>query len=341
MDARMPSWAKRGMSSGWTCWACSMRQRWSSAPPAEFEDGLVEVEDFAVCAVADGVRVDLVAVLDGDVRGAGDVLDGFQHQPGRLGHVLVRFQQPGTVRPERPVDLALDGAHGQVVVALGRHVVVGQTGVHLFVGLAAHHDVETDRERALVFQSFEPVNGGKGRARVLERGDALGERLLGGERDLAAELRLDLLRGAAGLGAGEGGGHRALGGFAEQAGEVAVRVAHELSAGRGLGIAVVAGGGQGGGVGEGGMAGGVAEEHRVVRADRGEGSVGRVALDCGVRRTVPLLLVPAAPAYPLTGPRRPQPRRPPCRQSRPSWRLRSGPGSSCCCRGSCSGRVPR
>ena len=56
-------------------------------PPAEVivgagrvEDGLVDVQDFAVRAVPDGVRVDLETVLDRDVRGPGDVLDRFEHE---------------------------------------------------------------------------------------------------------------------------------------------------------------------------------------------------------------------------------------------------------------------
>ena len=275
-------------------------------PPAEVvvgarrvEDGLVDVQDLAVGAVADGVRVDLEAVLDRDVGGAGDVRDGFEHEAFGRGHVLVRLQEPRAVRSEGAVDLAFDGAYGEVVVTLDRHVVLGQASVHFLVGVAAHHDVQADRERALFFQTLEPVNGREARPRVLERGHALGQRFLGGQGDLAAELGVDFFGRAAELRIGEGAGDGAVGGLSQQPREFTVLVAHEFAAGRGLGVAGVAAEFHRQGVREGSVARSVFQQHGVVGTDRGKRGVGRVPFHHRVRRAVPLLLVPPAPADPL------------------------------------------
>ena len=203
------------------------------------------------------------------------------------------------MRPERAVDLAFDRAHGEVVVALGRHVVVGETRIHLVVGLATHHDVEADGQRAFGLHLLEAVDGGEAGAGVLERGHPLGERLLGGQHDLAAELRVHLLGRAARLRLGEGRRHGPLGRLAQQTGEFAVLVAHQLAPRRRLRVAIVPGQRQRGGVGEAGVSRRVAEQHRVVRAHRRQRCVGRVALDRRIGWGVPLLLVPAAAPDPL------------------------------------------
>jgi hypothetical protein len=82
------------------------------------EHTLVDVEHLAIRAVADRVGVDLEAVPDRDLRRARDVLRRLQGQPGARRQIDVRLEQPRAVRAERAVDLALDRAHGEEVVAV-------------------------------------------------------------------------------------------------------------------------------------------------------------------------------------------------------------------------------
>ena len=121
-------------------------------------DLFVQVEDLAVGTIADGVGVDLVAVLHGELRGAFDVLKGFKDQTVGFRQVGVGLQQPGTVGAQRSVHLALDGAHRQEVIAFRDHLVLRQGRFHDLVRHATHHDVETNVEFAFLFELLEEID---------------------------------------------------------------------------------------------------------------------------------------------------------------------------------------
>ena len=97
--------------------------------------------------------------------------------------------------------------------------------------------------------------------------------------------------------------------LAQKTGELARRVAHQLTARRIGARSIEPGERERSGVGERGVARGVREQHGVLGARGGERRVHRVAFDRGPRRRRPLLLMPAATADPLTGGRRTRRRR--------------------------------
>ena len=75
------------------------------------ERPLIDVEHFAVGTISDGMCVELKTVLD---RNRGRLLDDLHRsrlETRGLGHVCVRLQHPGAVRPERTVDGVLESAH--------------------------------------------------------------------------------------------------------------------------------------------------------------------------------------------------------------------------------------
>jgi hypothetical protein len=275
------------------------------APGSGAVDLLVQVQDLAVAAVADGVRVELVAVLQGDLGGAADVVHRLQHQPGAARQVGVRLQQPGAVGAERAVHLALDGAHGEEMVAVAHRAVAGELLAEPFVALAlvalrahAHHGVDANREPPRIGQGAEEIDGGERDARVVEGGDALSKRFRSGQLHHPLGIGGAGLRGARGLVRGDRRAHQPLRRFAQQPGGGALRVAHDLAPRR------VGGGGgdprqlQGGGVREGGVPAGVHQVDRVAGRDGGEGGVHRVPLHARLRHAAPLLLVPPAPRDP-------------------------------------------
>ena len=83
------------------------------------EDALVDIEHFAVGAVADGVDAELMSCRDGDLRGLaniGGILRVHAAAVRASAGIGVRRQQPGAARAERAIHIALDGANGEVIV---------------------------------------------------------------------------------------------------------------------------------------------------------------------------------------------------------------------------------
>ncbi len=197
IDAITPRRANRGTSAGWRCCACSMRQRRFGGIAVARERLLVDVEHLAVGAIADGVHRELVAVAHRELGPAADLLDRLEHEAAAARQVGVGLEQPGAVRAERAVDLTLDRAHHQVVVGPGGRAVGGEPPIEVSGASRSrrtHHHVEPHRQRALVLESAQEVDGREARARVLEAGDAVAQRLLAGEAHLEAQLAIDLRR---------------------------------------------------------------------------------------------------------------------------------------------------
>ena len=260
---------------------------------------LVEVEHLPVGAVADGVGVHLVAVPDGHFGGARDVLHRLQYQPGVVD-VDVVLEQPGPVRPQRPVDLALDGAHGEEVVALGDGAIVGQLLVHDLVRLPPHHHVEAHRERPLGRHRAQAIYRLEIAPGVLEGGDPEGQRLLARQLHRAHELRVHVLGRAPLAGTVDGVSHQQLGGLAQQTGGGAGSIAHNGAARRIGGVVADTGELHRERVGKGRVPAGMPQADRILRAGRRERGVQRHAIHVRLGRRSPLLLVPAAPGHPLT-----------------------------------------
>ena len=97
---------------------------------------LVDVQHFAIGAVADGVDADLIAGLERDLRLLAHLLDRRRGQAGAVGLVRVRLEQPGAARSERAVGGDLDRAHGQHVVAVADDAAGRE---RLRVAAADHH----------------------------------------------------------------------------------------------------------------------------------------------------------------------------------------------------------
>jgi len=245
------------------------------------------------------VGVDLESVLDRELCRLGYVLDRLEDEASALLQIHVGLEQPGTVGPEGAIDLALDRAHREEVVPLRDDQVVGQPGLHLLVGCAPHHHVEADRQRVLGRERLEEVDRVEGRPGVLERRHSLRQRVLAGQLDRLACLRLDLLGRTRRARLFERPPDEALCRLTEQAGRLAVCVAHEgpalrvrrvLRDSRHVERAVV---------GECRVSARVSEQHGVVGRDGAQRVVQRHAIDIGLGRLAPLLLVPAAPQDPL------------------------------------------
>ena len=261
-----------------------------------------QVQGLAVGAVADRVDAELVPVLHGQLRGR---LHGGQRrglQPRARGQVRIGLEQPRPARAQRAVERVLDRAHGQVLVIAVHETVGGQPLRHPLVRVA-DHDPEAHPELPLGRDLLHDVDRLEAGARVLEAGDALGHRLLVREVELPADLGLALRRLHARAGAGVGLVEQPVRGLAEEAGRLALGVLQDVAPGRALRVAGDARQLHGLRVGEGGVAAGVLEDDRVAGRGRAQGLVSGEAFHRGLGAAVPLLLVPAAPADPLPGPR--------------------------------------
>ena len=100
---------------------------------------------------------------------------------------------------------------------------------------------------------------------------------------------------------GDGGLNQLLGVFPQQARGLAVGRPDDGAACRVGGLLVDARSGERGVVGKGGVAAGVPEIDWIVRRDRVQAIVQGRALDARLRRLIPLVLMPAAPEYPVPG----------------------------------------
>ncbi len=112
---------------------------------------LINVQHLAVGAVADGVHAQLVVVLQGQPRRLFECIHRARVQSGARGQVGVGLEQPGAVRPQRPVHRNLDRPDGQPVIAVADQAIPGQQLGKPRVGLA-NHDVEPHAQRPVVHQ---------------------------------------------------------------------------------------------------------------------------------------------------------------------------------------------
>ena len=103
---------------------------------------------------------------------------GSMHEPGAARQVGVGLEQPRAVRAQRAVDLPLDRAHRQIVVAVADRAVARRAARSSapFVGRRRHHDPQPHRQLALARPSAldTEVDRREARAGVLEARDALG-----------------------------------------------------------------------------------------------------------------------------------------------------------------------
>ena len=121
------------------------------------ERALEDVERFAIGAVADRVHAQLVAMLNRETRRLVDFRDRRRLEPGAFRFVGVRFQQPGSPRAERAIDLLLDRAHGQVPVGVIDHSVLGELRRDDCVRLP-HHDPQAHPQLSLVDHLLDAID---------------------------------------------------------------------------------------------------------------------------------------------------------------------------------------
>ena len=156
------------------------------------ERALVDVEHLPVRAVADRVRRELEVVAHRDVRDLLEARRLLERKSRAARQVGVRREQPGAIGAERAVDLALDGAHREETIRAADHAIAVEQAVHPRLRLEAHHDVEPQRELALVGDAPEQIDRRERASRIVERGDPLGQRVGAGERHGLARVGLAL-----------------------------------------------------------------------------------------------------------------------------------------------------
>jgi hypothetical protein len=153
------------------------------------------------------------------------------------GEVGVGLEEPGAVRAQGAVDLALDRAHREEVVAVAHHADVGP-GARPFRRSSPRARPGAGAREG---RPRRPAPGGprcrEARALVVERGDAVAEGLLAGQLHLPEEAGLPLLGGHASS-AGLGRAGEPLGRLPQEPGGVAVGIADDRAA---LGVRGVGG----------------------------------------------------------------------------------------------------
>ena len=117
-----------------------MRQRRSVLVGMLLEDLLVNIQHFAVGAVADGVNAELKVVLDGQFADPLELGDVAHRQPDAIRLIGVRLQQPRSARAQRAIHISLDGPHRKVIVARADDAIAVQIGGQLCGCAAAQHD---------------------------------------------------------------------------------------------------------------------------------------------------------------------------------------------------------
>ena len=232
IEAITPRAPNLGMSDGLRCWACSTRHRTSCLVGIGLERLLEDVQRLAVGAVADRVHAQLKAVLHRQLRGRANVVHRRRVQSGAVWLVGIGLEQPGAARSEGAVNRSLDGAHGEMTVAVVDHPVLRQL-LRFLLESGAHHDPQPDAELVFVDHRFHAIDGLEGRSGVMKRRDALRQRLLGRQLEHATLTRHAFVVGRCRLpGAAL---DQARGGLAEKARRVALRVFQDLAALRALG----------------------------------------------------------------------------------------------------------
>ena len=136
---------------------------------------LEDVQGFAIRAIADGVDAQLIAVGDREPRCLANRIHRGRVQPRAFRLVGVGFEQPRATRPERAVDLTLDGSHGEVAGAVVDRPVLRETWGLRLVALP-HHDPEPHPHGAFVHHLLHQVDRSERRSSVLKAGDPFGER---------------------------------------------------------------------------------------------------------------------------------------------------------------------
>ncbi len=122
------------------------------------EDLLIDVEHFAVGAIADSMHAELVSVPDCQFGGLANIGGVFGVQARAVGLVVIGRQQPGAARTEGPIDLPLDGAHGEEIAAGRDHAVLVQIGRQLFVRRPEHHP-DAHAQFVIVGHALERIHG--------------------------------------------------------------------------------------------------------------------------------------------------------------------------------------
>ena len=128
MDAMTPSLPNRGMSAGFRCCACSTRHRKSFLSVLALKASSKMFKRLAVRAIANRMDAQLVAVLDGQLRGFPDFLDARRVVAGVARLVGIRLEQPRAPRAERAVDRFLDAANRQEALAVVNGPVLREVG---------------------------------------------------------------------------------------------------------------------------------------------------------------------------------------------------------------------
>ncbi len=238
-------------------------------------------------------------------------------EAGAVGLVGVGLEQPRAARPERAVDLTLDGANGQVARAVVDHPVLREPRRFRLVPLVHHHP-EPDPEGPLVHHLLHQLDRRERSAGVLKAGDPFRARLAIRELENLARTR-----GAPGR-----RGFRLLDQtlrrLAQQPGRLAGRIPEHFSSRRALRDSGEARNLHRFPVGKDGMAARVGEHHRVARRHAIERRVRRKPFD--VRRRCGRSISPgASPARGSTArAARFSPLRRPARRSRPTIGCSSG-----------------
>jgi len=99
-------------------------------------------------------------VGNGELRRLADFGGVFGVQAGGVGLIGVRGEEPRAARAERAINLALDAADGEEVVAGANGAVAVERGCELLVGNAEHHP-EAKPEFAGLGHAADGVDSGE------------------------------------------------------------------------------------------------------------------------------------------------------------------------------------
>ena len=134
------------------------------AVPVVLPEGLfIDVQHFAVGAVADRMQAQLIAMVDRQLRGDPRVLHSVSlPRPELVDQIGVRRQKPCAARSQRAVHRDLDRAHREVFVA-----VVDQPPARELLGAsaAANHHPQPRLHPPIVHQPLEALDVVKRRTR--------------------------------------------------------------------------------------------------------------------------------------------------------------------------------
>ena len=93
-----------------------------AVPAVRPESVFIDVQHFAIGAVANRVHRHLVVVLDRELGGPPQHIERSSGGPYAAGQIGIRLEQPGTVRSQGAVHRPFDGANGEVMVAIPEYL---------------------------------------------------------------------------------------------------------------------------------------------------------------------------------------------------------------------------